>query len=67
MLQGEHSAIFSTFIKLLHVYAIKISVLSMFDRPFYTGFTVYMLTGLLWQTVADNRTTRVHFTLRSPS
>ena len=39
MLQGEHSAILLTFIKLLVV--IKISVLSIFEWPFYTGFTVY--------------------------
>ena len=38
MLQGEHSAILSTFIKLPVV--IKIFVLSIFEWPFYTGFTV---------------------------
>ena len=38
MLQGEHSAILSTFIKLSFV--IKIFVLSIFKWPFYTGFTV---------------------------
>ena len=38
MLQGEYSAILSTFIKLPIV--IKISVLSIFELPFYTGFTV---------------------------
>ena len=38
MLQGEHSAIFSTLIKLPFV--IKIFVLSIFEWPFYTGFTV---------------------------
>ena len=38
MLQGEHSAILLTFIKLPFV--IKIFVLSIFERPFYTGFTV---------------------------
>ena len=38
MLQGEHSAILSTFIKLPSV--IKIFVLSIFEWPFYTGFTV---------------------------
>ena len=38
MLQGEHSAILSTFIKLPFV--IKIFVLSIFDWPFYTGYTV---------------------------
>ena len=34
----EHSAILSTFIKLPFV--IKIFVSSIFERPFYTGFTV---------------------------
>ena len=38
MLQGEHSAILSTFIKLPFV--VKAFVLSIFVWPFYTGFTV---------------------------
>ena len=38
MLQGEHSATLLTFIKLPFV--IKIFVLSIFEWPFYTGFTV---------------------------
>ena len=38
MLQGEHSAILSTFIKLPFV--VKIFVLSIFEWLFYTGFTV---------------------------
>ena len=38
MLLGEHSAILSSFIKLPFV--IKIFVLSVFEWPFYTGFTV---------------------------
>ena len=38
MLQREHSAILSTFIKLPFV--IKVFVLSIFEWPFYTGFTV---------------------------
>ena len=38
MLQGGHSAILSTFIKLLFI--IKIFVLSIFEWLFYTGFTV---------------------------
>ena len=37
MLQWEHSAILSTFIKLLFV--IKIFVLSIFEWPFYKGLT----------------------------
>ena len=40
MLQGEHSAILSTFIKLLFV--IKIFVLSIFEWPFKSGFTVLL-------------------------
>ena len=40
MLQWEHSAILSTFIKLPFV--IKIFVLSIFEWPFYTGFTVFL-------------------------
>ena len=38
MLQGEHSALLSTFIKLQFV--IKIFVLSIFEWPLKTGFTV---------------------------
>ena len=38
MLKGEHSAILLTFIKLPFVN--KIFVLSIFEWPFYTGFTV---------------------------
>ena len=37
MLQGEHSAILSTFVKL--PFAIKIFILSIFEWPFYTSFT----------------------------
>ena len=40
MLQGEHSAILSTFIMLQFV--IKIFVSFVFEWPFYTGFTVPM-------------------------
>ena len=39
MLEGEHSAILSTFIKL--VFVIKIFVLPIFEWPFCTGFTVF--------------------------
>ena len=39
-IQGEHSAILLTFIKLPFV--IKIFVLSIFEWPFYTGFTVLL-------------------------
>ena len=44
MLQGEHSTILLTFIKLSFV--IKIFVLSIFERPFYTGFTVVCFCSL---------------------
>ena len=45
--EGKHSAILSTFIKLPFV--IKISVLSIFEWPFYTGFTVPHLFFMLGQ------------------
>ena len=41
MLQWEHSAILSIFIKLPFV--VKIFVLSIFERQFYTGFTVFLI------------------------
>ena len=41
MLQGEHSAILLTFIKLPFV--IKTSVLSIFEWPFYTGYTSLLI------------------------
>ena len=40
MLQGEHSAILSSFIKLLFV--INVFVLSIFEWPFYTGFAIFV-------------------------
>ena len=43
MLQGEHSAILSTFIKLPFV--IKTFVWSIFEWPFYTGFTEGFASG----------------------
>ena len=43
MLQGEHSALLSTFIK-LPIY-IKTFVLSIFKWPLKTGFTAYDLLG----------------------
>ena len=49
MLQGEHSAILLTFIKLSFV--IKIFVLSIIEWQFYTGFTVYynyLISGFFW-------------------
>ena len=50
MLQGEHSAIFLTFIKLPIV--IKIFVLSIFERPFYTGFTVVVYIVVVYSFVS---------------
>ena len=41
MLQCEHSAILSTFIKLS--FANKTFVLSIFEWPLKTGFTIYLL------------------------
>ena len=49
MLQGEHSAILSTFIKLPFV--IRTFVLSIFEWPFYTGFIVQWNLACL---ISDN-------------
>ena len=46
MLQGEHSAILSTFIKLPFV--VKIFVLSIFECPFYSGFTVLHFKEMMY-------------------
>ena len=54
MLPGEHSAILSTFIKLLFV--IKISVMSIFERPFCTGFTVYLKVSEYEQAMPHSHT-----------
>ena len=52
MLQREHSAILSTFIKLPFV--IKIFVLSIFEWPFYTDFTVVLkISPIFVQTKHD--------------
>ena len=45
MLQGEHSAILSTFIKLPFV--IKIYVMSIFECPLKTGFIVHIKQAML--------------------
>ena len=45
MLQGEHSAILLTFIKLPFVF--ESFVLSIFELPFYTGITVCPITSAL--------------------
>ena len=42
MLRGQHSALLSTFIKLSIV--IKVFILSIFEWPFYTAFTIYLVT-----------------------
>ena len=47
MLRWEHSAILSTFIKVPFV--IKTFVLSIFEWPFYTGFTVYASSERSWK------------------
>ena len=39
--EGEHSAILSTFLR--QPFVIKIFILSIFEWPFYTGFTVYQV------------------------
>ena len=46
MLQGENSAIISTFIKLPFVF--KTFVLSIFKWPLKTGFTVFLAKGAQW-------------------
>ena len=49
MLLMEHSAILSTFIKLPFVIKSVVIVLSIFEWPFYTGFTVcIILYFLVW-------------------
>ena len=47
MLQGEHSAILSTFIKLS--FSIKTFVLSIFKRLLKTGFTVHSKESLVYK------------------
>ena len=42
MLQMEHSAMLSTFIKLHVPVVIKAFILSIFEWPFYTGLTVFL-------------------------
>ena len=58
MLQGEHSAILSTFVKLQFV--IKIFVLSIFDWPLKTGFTVDpLLQSMVYSSLASPHTTHM--------
>ena len=49
----EHSAILLTFIKL--PLFIKIFVLSIFEWPFYTGFTVYAISNSMCGSRGENR------------
>ena len=50
---AEHSAILSTFIKL--PFGIKIFVLSIFEWPFYTGFTVRFSHSLIMHVHLSSR------------
>ena len=47
ILQGEHSAILSTYIKLPFV--IKIFVLSIFEWPFYTGYKMLVIRAGIYE------------------
>ena len=59
MLQGEHSAILSTFIKLPFV--IKILVLSIFEWPFYTEFIVVSIAKKAGLSLALSETRKTGF------
>ena len=54
MLQEDHSAILWTFMELHFV--IEIFVLSIFERPFYTGFTVHSKRITVMRTPAEEST-----------
>ena len=54
MPQGDHFAILSTFIRLPFV--IKIFVLSIFEWPFYTGFTKFNFYTNIVNLVNPNKT-----------
>ena len=60
MLQGEHSALLSTFIKLRHV--IKIFVLSIWEWPLKTGFIVFFV-----QRLQKNKRRQVTFPKTTPT
>ena len=51
--KGEHSKILSTIIKQHVPIAIKIIVLSMFEWPFYTGFTLSVIR--IWLAVSSRQ------------
>ena len=55
MLQGKHSAIFSTFIK--RPVVIKIFVLSTFEWPLYTGFIIGHLYASLLYSIFVSKST----------
>ena len=57
MLQGEHCAILVTFIKLPFV--IKIFVLSIFEWPFCTGFTVISINTVTLDSEAARKTVQI--------
>ena len=59
----EHSSILSTFIKL--PFGIKIFVLSIFERPFYTGFTVIKSSMLIYASAGRMECHCVRFTQTS--
>ena len=58
MLQGEHSALLLTFIKLPFV--IKIFVLSFFEWPFYIGLTELKYLGIKWTSIDKDLQTVSH-------
>ena len=64
MFQGEHSAILSTFIKL--PFAIKIFVLSIFEWPFYTEFTVVSIVEQASLSLALSETLKIGFVVLRP-
>ena len=58
-MKGEHSVILSTFIKLSFV--IKIFVLSIFEWPLKTGFTVYAKNPLNTHVDLSSRAVYLYF------
>ena len=62
MLQGEHSAILLSFIKLPFV--IKIFILSIFEWPFYTSFTVHDFVSVIILCVESYHNSKFCYFLR---
>ena len=60
MLERRHSSILSTFSKLPVPVVIKTFILSIFECPFYTGFTVRAKTKLSNKTVLTDMTGMQH-------